>query len=141
MLEVYKLTFNFVVLNLDNKNGRAFVLILALLAREDYFVLSFVLTLFDNHCTFGLEAASEIYVVVVLEVYVLVLLFELGCPHRMGVLFHRAIYYVFSLVSAHLDWQVQLLLFLFIKVLKNRIVSFQGTFLHYLFVELASVFN
>ena len=141
MLEVYKLTFNFVVLNLDNKNGRALVLILALLAREDYFILFFVLTLFDHHCAFGLEAACKVYVVIVLKVYVLVLLFELGCPHRMGVFFHRTIYYVFSLVSAHLDWQVQLLLFLLVKVLKNRIVSFQGTFLHYLFVELASVFN
>ena len=102
MLEVYELTFQFVVLNFYNKNGRTFVLILALLAREDYFVLFFVFALLDHHCSFGLEAACEVYVVVVLKVNVLVLLFEFGCPHRMGMLFHRAIYYIFSLFSTHL---------------------------------------
>ena len=88
MFEVNKFTFLLIMLDLNNKNGRAFVLILALLAREDYFILSFIFALFDHHSSFGLEAACEIDVVVVLEVYVLVLLFELGCPHRMGVLFH-----------------------------------------------------
>ena len=141
MLEVYELAFQVVVLNLNNKNGRALVLILTLLAREDYFVLFLVFALLNHHCAFGLEATCKVDVVIVLEVYVLVLLFEFGCPHRMGVLFHRAIYYIFSLFSAHLYRQIQLLFFLLVEILKNRIVSFQGTFLDDLFVELTSVFN